>query len=296
MARMRRAAFLFIGAFSALCLFVWLGSARDDDSAIIFERDLIYGKGGDTDLRLNLAMPKSGDGPFPAVVFLHGQGWRAGDRSEMDPLAKGIARLGYVGVTIEYRLVPLARFPAQVEDCKAAIRWMRARAAQYRIDPRRIGVVGFSAGGYLAAMLGVTTTANGIEGGSGASLQSSAVEAVVSFFGPTDFTTRDWPPDLETEVIVPFLGGSLADKPDVYWKASPINLVTKDAPPFLFFHGAEDALVPIDQSRRLAASLQRVGVPARVVAFEHEGHGFTDATNQVAMKQMLEFLAERFKQ
>src|SRR5215468_652828 len=249
LARIRRRTFLFIGTLSALGLVVWLVVARDRDSAIIFERDLIYGKGGDTALHLNLAMPKSGNGPFPAVVFLHGKGWRAGDRSEMDSLAEGIARLGYVGVTIEYRLVPLARFPAQVDDCKAAIRWMRAHAAQYRIDPRKIAVVGFSAGGYLAAMLGVTTTADGNEGSGGSSAQSSAVEAVVSFFGPTDFTTRDWPADLEREVIVPFLGGSLADQPDVYRRASPVNLVTKDAPPFLFFHGVEDALVPIDQSR-----------------------------------------------
>jgi len=147
---------------------------------------------------------------------------------------------------------------------------------------------------FFAAMLGLTTPSDGIEGDGGSNAQSSEVQAVVSFFGPTDFTTRDWPADLETEVIVPFLGGSFVDKPDIYRRASPINFVTKDAAPFMFFHGTEDALVPIDQSRRLAARLQEVGVPARVVAFEREGHGFTDATNQVAMKQMLEFLGERF--
>src|SRR5262249_39277663 len=128
LARVRLRALFFIGAFSALCVVVLLIAAQHDDAAIIFEKDLIYGRGGDTDLRRDLATPKCGDGRFPAVVFLHGKGWRAGDRSEMDPLVKGIARLGYVGVTIEYRLVPLARFPAQVEDCKAAIRWMRAHA------------------------------------------------------------------------------------------------------------------------------------------------------------------------
>ena len=212
----------------------------------------------------------------------------------MNSLVEGIARLGYVGVTVGYRLVPRARFPAQVEDCKAAIRWMRANATRYQIDPGRIAVVGVSAGGHLAAMLGLTTPSDGIEGDGGSNAQSSEVQAVVSFFGPTDFTTRDWPADLETEVIVPFLGGSFVDKPDIYRRASPINFVTKCAPPFMFFHGTEDALVPIDQSRRLAARLQEVGVPARVVAFEREGHGFTDATNQVAMKQMLEFLGERF--
>lgn len=291
----KRRTLFVIGTVSILCLLAWLLAARNDNAGIIVEKDLVYGKGGDTELRLNLAMPKAGAGPLPVVVFLHGQGWRAGDRTEMDPLVAGIARLGYVGVTVGYRLVPTARFPAQVEDCKAAIRWMRAHAAQYRIDPRRIAVVGFSAGGYLAAMLGVTSAADGLEGNGGWGDASSAVEAVVSFFGPTDFTTRDWPPDLEREVVVPFLGGTFADRPDAYRQASPIHFVTKDAPPFLFFHGVDDALVPIDQSRRLAASLQRAGVQARVVAFEHEGHGFTDATNHVAMRQMLDFLDERLR-
>jgi dipeptidyl aminopeptidase/acylaminoacyl peptidase len=182
-----------------------------------------------------------------------------------------------------------------VEDCKAAIRWLRAHAAQYRIDPRKIAVVGFSAGGYLATMLGVTVTQDRIEQNGETRAESSAVQAVVTFFGPTDFTARNWPSDLETEVIVPFLGGTFAEEPEMYRKASALHFVTKEAPPFLLFHGADDALVPVDQSRRLADHLQRVGVPASLVVFEHEGHGFTDATNQVAMKQMLEFLDDRFR-
>jgi acetyl esterase/lipase len=92
----------------------------------VVERNLVYGKGGDTSLQLDLAMPKAGDGPFPAIVFLHGRGWRAGNRQEMSHFIEGAARMGFVGVTIEYRLAPAARFPAQVEDCKAAVRWLRA--------------------------------------------------------------------------------------------------------------------------------------------------------------------------
>jgi dipeptidyl aminopeptidase/acylaminoacyl peptidase len=117
----------------------------------------------------------------------------------------------------------------------------------------------------------------------------------VSFFGPTDFSTRDWPADLEREVIVPFLGGSWADRPDVYRKASPISHVSAQAPPFLFLHGTDDKLVPVDQSRRLADRLNRLGVPAQVIAFEGEGHGFSDATNQKAMQQMLDFLGTQLK-
>ena len=183
-----------------------------------------------------------------------------------------------------------------MEDCKAAVRWLRANAAKYRINPERIGVVGFSAGGHLASMLGVTGKSDGFDGSGGNTGQSSRVQAVVNFFGPTDFSTRDWDKDLEQEVIAPFLGGSFADRPDTYRKASAVNYVTKDAPPFLFFHGSEDKLVPVDQSKRLGEKLQNAGVPAEVIVLEGEGHGFTDANNQQAMRRMLDFLDARLKQ
>jgi acetyl esterase/lipase len=166
-------------AIVALLLVV---TARLSDSEIVIERDLAYGKGADTELKLDLAMPKTGAGPFPAVVFLHGEGWRAGNRQQMNHFIEGMARLGYVGVTVEYRLVPAARFPAQIEDCKAAVRWLRANAKKYRIRPDRIGVVGFSAGGHLASMLGVTGKEDGFEGVGGNPEQSSRVQAVVSLW------------------------------------------------------------------------------------------------------------------
>jgi acetyl esterase/lipase len=196
---------------------------------------------------------------------------------------------------VEYRLAPTARFPAQVEDSKAAVRWLRANAEKYRVRSDRIGVVGFSAGGHLAAMLGVTGKEDGFEGQGGNPEQSSRVQAVVSFFGPTDFSARYWPKYMDDDVIAPFLGGSFADQSEIYKKASPINYVTADAPPFLFLHGTEDKLVPIDQSKRLAEKLTKIGVPARMIALEGEGHGFTDDTNQKAMQQMLDFLSERLK-
>jgi acetyl esterase/lipase len=213
----------------------------------------------------------------------------------MNHFIEGVAGLGYVGVTVAYRLVPAARFPAQLEDCKAAVRWLRANAAKYRINPERIGVVGFSAGGHLASMLGVTGKKDELEGAGGNPGQSSRVQAVVSFFGLTDFSTRDWPRDLEKGVIEPFLGGSFADHGDEYRRASPITYVTRDAPPFLFFHGSEDKLVPVDQSKRLGEKLRNAGVFAEVNVLEGEGHGFTDATNQKAMRRMLDFLDAHLK-
>ena len=262
-----------------------LAAALRKDPDITVRRDLVYGRAGATDLKLDLAMPESGAGPFPAIVFLHGEGWRAGHRRDMRHFAEGVAHMGYVGVTVEYRLVPAARFPAQVEDCKTALRWLRANAATYRIDPGRIGAVGFSAGGHLASLLGVTSAKDGRDG----------VQAVVSFFGPEDFTTRDWPSDLEREVIVPFLGGTFAERPEAYERASPVRYVTPEAPPFLLFHGGRDELVPVDQSRRLAEKLRGAGVPVELVVFEGERHGFTDAHNQESMKRMMAFLDATLK-
>lgn len=284
---------LFIAAPLLLVAILFVAAAILKDPRITVERDLVYGTVGGTELRLDLARPKGGDGPFPAIVFLHGEGWRAGHRRDMSHFIEGVARMGYVGVTVEYRLVPAARFPAQVEDCKAAVRWLRANAGKYGADPGRIGAVGFSAGGHLAAMLGVTSESDGLDGTSGNSGQSSRVQAVVAFFGPTDFSTRDWPADLEKEVIVPFLGGTFADRPDTYVRASPIHYVTKDDPPFLLFHGGKDELVPVDQSKRLAEKLKSAGVPVQLVVLPEEAHRFTDARIQECMRQMLKFLAER---
>ena len=289
----RRTVIAAASALAALAAVLVLASQRSPSAEIEVHRDLVYATEAGADLKLDLALPKAGKGLFPAVVFLHGEGWRAGSRQQMNHFIEGMARLGYVGVTPDYRLVPGARFPAQVEDCKAAIRWLRAHAAEYGVRADRIGVVGFSAGGHLAAMLGLTGTQDGLESAGGD--PSSRIQAVVSFFGPTDFSTRDWPVDLEREVIVPFLGGSWTDRPDVYRKASPISHVSAQAPPFLFLHGTDDKLVPVDQSRRLADRLNRLGVPAQVIAFEGEGHGFSDATNQKAMQQMLDFLGTQLK-
>ena len=141
------------------------------------------------------------------------------------------ARKGYVAVTISYRLAPDAKFPAQIEDCKAAVRWLRANAKKYRIDPDHIGVVGFSAGGHLCCLLGVTDKKDGLEGEGGNADQSSRVQAVVSYFGPTDLCEKTWSKDVEEKVLAPFVGASFDDKPALYKKVSPITYVPKDAPP-----------------------------------------------------------------
>jgi acetyl esterase/lipase len=262
-------------------------------SSITVEHDVVYTTVDQTPLHLDIAIPP-GDGPFPTIVFLHGGGWKAGNYRDMRGFIGAVAAMGYVGVTVQYRLVPAAHFPAQIEDCKTAVRWLRANAAKYHVRQDRMGAVGFSAGGHLACLLGVTDKSDGLEG-AGNLDQSSKVQAVVSVFGPTDFSTRDWDPNLERDVIAPFLGGSFTDKPDVYKKASPISYVKKDAPPFLFFHGDSDTIVPVDQTRRLAEKLRSVGASAEAVILAGEHHGFSGPNNEKSLKQMMEFLAARLK-
>ncbi len=272
--------------------------------AVRVERGLSYGKGGDKDLKLDLAMPKSGDGPFPAVVCIHGGGWRGGSREDLAKRDKSLgdrsfietlAAHGYVAVTISYRLAPAAKFPAQIEDCKAAVRWLRANAKKYKVDPKHIGAVGASAGGHLASLLGTTRKKDGFEGKGGHAGESSAVQAVVNFFGPTNFNDKDWSEDVEKFFLVPVLGATYKDKPERYRRLSPINYVSREAPPFLFFHGTRDPLVGLRHPRQLAEKLKKVGVSARVVEMEGEGHGWSGKKMVQTLDQTIAFFDEYLK-
>jgi acetyl esterase/lipase len=194
----------------------------------------------------------------------------------MDPMAELLARRGYVAAAVGYRLVPTARFPAQIEDCKAAVRWLRANARKYHIKPNRIGAIGPSAGGHLACLLGVTDKKDGLEGSGGNPEFSSRVQAVVSVFGRTDFTKRNWSKQLEQQIFVPLIGASFDEKPELYKRVSPIVYVSRTSPPFLFFHGAADKLVPPRNSIDMAKKLRAAGVSAKAVIVEGEGHGSAD--------------------
>jgi len=269
--------------------------AEDKPKEIQVERDLVYGKGGDTDLHLDLAMPKTGDGPFPVVICVHGGGWIQGKRQDMGKTIEVLAGRGFVAVTPTYRLAPDSKFPAQIEDCKAAVRWVRANAKKYKINPDRIGAIGFSAGAHLSCLLGVTGKEDGLEGKGGNPDESSRIQAVVSFFGPTDLTLNDWSEDVEKRILIPFLGDTIKNKPDLYKKASPVTYVTKEAPPFLFFHGEKDMLVHVEQSKMLAEKLTKAGVSAKVVIVEGEGHGWAGKKLTDNIEEMVGFLDEKLK-
>lgn len=268
---------------------------QDAKREIRLETDIVFGKGGTTELKLDLAMPKEGEGPFPAIVCIHSGGWIGGDREQMRQTIEVLAGRGYVAISPDYRLAPRDRFPAQIEDCKAAVRWLRANAARYHVDTRRIGSIGFSSGAHLACLLGVTTKEDGLEGSGGNADQSSAVSAVVSFFGPTDLTQDVWSKEVRQRHLVPLIGGSVTEKADLYRKASPMTYAGKNAPPFLFLHGTEDRMVPLAQSQALADKLRKAGVEARVIAIEGAGHGWRGQKLLDTIANMLDFFDATLK-
>ncbi|HEY7326031.1 MAG TPA: alpha/beta hydrolase [Gemmataceae bacterium] len=274
-----------------------IGVDQSKGKAIRLDSNISFAKGGTQELKLDLAMSMEGEGPFPAIICLHSGGWVGGERQQMKGTIEALARHGYVAVSPDYRPAPRDRFPAQVEDCKAAVRWLRANSQKYSINPERIGVFGFSAGGHLACMLGVTGKEDGLEGEGGNAEQSSAVQAVVSFFGPTDFTQPVWSKDVRERHLTPFLGGTAEEKAEVYRRASPMTYVSKNAPPFLFVHGTADDMVPMQQSEEMVKKLRQLAVPARLIAVDGEGHGWgwSQEDRLKSLAHMMDFFDENLK-
>jgi acetyl esterase/lipase len=284
----------FVGG--GVLLLAALGWAPVPRAKVAQEADLVFGTAGEMALKLDLAWPAEGEGPFPAIVCIHGGGWVSGSRKQMTQTIEALAGRGYVAVAPDYRLAPKYRFPAQLEDCKAAVRWLRANAARYKVAPDRIGVMGLSAGAHLACLVGVTDAASGLEGNSGNPGQSSKVQAVVSFFGPTDLTRRVWSKAAIEKNLVPLLGGTIDDEPAAYRRASPMSYTVKDPPAFLFLHGSEDPVVPIEQSKTLADKLREAGGTARLITLEGKGHGWGGEKLLWSIAEMVAFFDEMLKQ
>ena len=214
---------------------------------VSFETGIEFANPADQHLKLDLAMPKTGAGPFPAIVCIHGGGFRAGTREGYDNLCLTLAARGYVAVTVTYRLAPAYPFPAAVLDCKAAVRWVRANAAKYHIDPARVGTTGGSAGGHLAQFLGVTAGVKEFEG-EGNLDQSSAVSCVVNFYGPSDLSKSYGKSVDAAEVLPLFFGGNLETKLREHIVGSPLYWVTPFAAPTLIVHGTDDKYVAYEQA------------------------------------------------
>ncbi len=262
---------VMLGVLVLLSSAVARGQA-DDRPAIEHSYDLTYTHVGDRDLKLDLARPAEGDGPFPALVVIHGGAWRGGDKASNRNLLDQFARRGYVAISPQYRFCPAETFPAQVHDVKAAVRWLKAHADDYHLDPARVGALGFSAGGHLALMLGLTDADDGLEGDAPADAPDTRLRAVVNYFGPTDLQADDFP-IASQPLIRDFLGGPPTEKADAAKQASPLTFVTPDDPPVLTFQGTKDPLVPHSQALKLTEAMTTAGVPGRVELIVGGGHG-----------------------
>jgi acetyl esterase/lipase len=262
---------------------------------VIVEKGIEYANPDDQHLQLNLARPKTGDGPFPAIVCIHGGGFRAGKRESYDGLIVRLAEQGYVAITVTYRLAPKYQFPAAVHDTKAAVRWVRANAAKYKIDPSRIGTTGGSAGGHLAQFLGVTAGVKEFEGDGGNPAESSAVACVVNVYGPSDFTKSYGKSVDAAEVLPLFLGGNLEKARKLHLKASPLYWVTPVAAPTLCIHGTLDKYVAHEQAVWLVDKMNAAGAEAELLTLEGAGHGFKGKDAETADKALMAYFNKKLK-
>ena len=262
---------------------------------VVFERDIEYSNPDGQHLQLNLARPKTAGGLLPAVLCIHGGGFRAGSRDGYNALCLKLAQRGFVAATISYRLAPKYQFPAAVHDVKAAVRWLRANAAKHHIDPARIGVTGGSAGGHLAQFLGVTAGVKEFEGDGGNANESSSVACVVNVYGPSDFTKSYGKSVDAAEVLPLWLGGNLGTAKLRHIESSPLNWVTPHAAPTLIEHGTEDKYVAYEQGVWMRDRLQSCGVEVELMTFDGAGHGFKGADAEKADKAMFDFFEKHLK-
>lgn len=250
-------------------------------------RDLTYATVDGKALLLDLYLPPEPAGPLPLIIWVHGGGWRSGSK-ENPRLALEMVYRGYAVASINYRLSQEAVFPAQIQDVKAAVRWLRANSSTYGLDPDRFGAWGSSAGGHLVALLGTSGGVDLFDRGGGNYNQSSRVQAVVDFYGPTDFLQINSMPEAgsfrqrpsaASSAVSLLLGGPIEDNLDKAAAASPITYVTPDDPPFLIVHGQQDRTVPYQQSVLFYNALRRAGVEATLVILpeaQHGGPAFSD--------------------
>jgi len=262
------------------------------------ERDIQFVPGGDEAQRLDLYLPEQpGDKPRPLLVWIHGGGWRGGNKAG-NPGA-GLVGKGYVAASVEYRFSQKALFPAQIQDCQAALRWLRANSKKYGIDPDHIGVWGSSAGGHLSALVGTAGGKKAFAPIGGNAEQSDRVQAVVNFYGPADFNTvmQQAEDDQNIKNIFKFntpadpysglIGVPLGSDKQKTDAVSPVHYVSKDNPPMLILHGTKDALVPYAQSVELAAALREKGVEVLLQTLPGAGHG-GPVFNKPAVNTMIE--------
>jgi acetyl esterase/lipase len=291
MHRFRRGAAFSAAVTIALAISGASVRAADPDvpPGVLFEKGVEYANPEGQHLQLNIARPKAARGPLPAIVCIHGGGFRAGHRDGYNGLCLRLAERGYVAATVSYRLAPKFQFPAAVHDTKAAVRWLRANASTYGIDPARIAATGGSAGGHLAQFLAVTPGVRMFEGEGDHLDQSSRVACVVNVYGPSDFT-RSYGKSVDAAEVLPlFLGGNLETARHRHILASPLYWVTPEAAPTLCIHGTEDKYVAHEQAQWLIDRLRAADVEADLLTIEGAGHGFKGEDAARSERAMIEF-------
>ena len=274
------------------------GQPRPLPAGVEAKLDLPYAGTENPRQKLDLYLPKErkSDKPLPVIVFIHGGGWRNGDKAGgIGNLGRFVASGDYAGVSVGYRLSAEAQWPAQIHDCKAAIRWIKAHAAEHGLDPAKIAVWGTSAGGHLVSMLGTSGDVKELEGSLGKHLdQDSKVTCVANYYGPENFLTmirqpstinrtgsRDYPEAL-------LLGGPVPEREAVAKEASPVTHVTPGDAPFFTAHGTDDKVVPYAQGKEIHAALTQAGVPSILQEMTNGGHGFRSEILDHRLKQFFD--------
>lgn len=261
--------------------------------------DLTYVEGGHERHKLDLYLPEKAEGPLPLIIWVHGGGWQNGSKEGCPPLRAGYVAQGYAVASINYRLSGHAVFPAQIEDCKAAIRWLRAHAKEYSLNPERFGVWGSSAGGHLVALIGTSGDVKELDVGANLD-QSSRVQAVCDYYGPTDFTVFVTTPGYESHATdaspeAKLIGGAVMQNKDKAARVNPITYATRDDPPFLIVHGDKDPTVPINQSQLLFDALKQSEVSVHFHTIHGAGHGGPGFAGKNIDDMVSQFFAERLK-
>ena len=283
----------------ASLLFAPLAMGAEPNAKIKTISNVVYATIGKEKLVLDLTVPDS-PGPHPVVLCIHGGAWKLGNRYDLawsicgDTIIEEMNKAGYAAATIEYRLAPKHKFPAQIEDCKTAVRFLRANAAKYNLDPNRLGTLGFSAGAHLANLLGTTGPEAGFDGTQYPD-GSSTVACVLDYFGPSDLSLYFKSEGIRESFMVPWLGPTAATSLDIYKKASPMTYVSKGDAPTLIVHGTLDVMVPIIHAERYRDKLKSVGVPVECFFLPGRLHGWRHDDTKVTDAKGIEFLNKYLK-
>lgn len=264
--------------FMAICLSVV--TADPTESEIEVREKIVYSTVEDRELLLDAFVPQA-EGKCPAVLVVHGGAWRSGDRLQLRSYASSLAKRGFVCFAIDYRLAPQHKFPAQIEDCRAAIMWIRANAADYRVDKERLGAIGYSAGGHLVCLLATTGEPPSEKNGN----VDTRIKAAAAGGAPTDF--RSFPDNGKWAEY--WMGGDLKTQPTLFRDASATVFVDKDDAPVFFFNGDADKVVPIAWSKSCFEALKEKGVRTEMHTVEGAGH-LEAAKDQAALEKAYKFL------